>query len=819
VANLSNDFRYALRGLRKSQGFAVTSILTLALGLGAVTAVFSVVNSVLLRPYGFRDPDQLIVWRETMREVRDRYPLLPDNYKHYLYLKAHSQTIADAAIVQNASVAVTVGANHPQVVSGLSVSSNFFPVLGITPALGRSFLPEEDRKAGSNVVVITWSAAERFFGTDRGALGRSLKIGGEQKTVVGVLPRTFAFPAVNEMAGGAHPGEISRYEIFQILVPQEQDLTADDSAFSFLVLARLKPGVSVKTAGTELDEMQQAYSLSNHLPVHLGTWVEPLSQEVTGSISKALWLLLAAVLAVLLIGCVNLASLQLARCVARDRDNAVRAALGAGHLHLFQVTFAESLVLSAVGGLTGVLLAFTAVRGFVAIAPENLPRINEVHISWPVLLFAAGLSILTALGFGILPALRTLQTDPQQLLQSGSARIFSARKATSTRRVLVTFEIAATVVLLIFTGLVARSFSKVLNQDRAFDSTSTIVAQVDLVSPKYSQGADSGASARSAFVDRSLDRLRSNAIVQSAAITSTMPLTGEIYIYSIRRADRPLPVSETPVANLRNVSPQYFATMRIPLSKGQEFQENERENPHDAIISQKAAAVAWPGESALGRTFQMNGGTYSVTGIAADARIADLKVDTPVVYLPYWHDPPFSVFFLIRTSQPLDAFAPTIRRELWSIDPEIAIPVMKSLNGQINESLAAERFQTTVLSCFGFSALMLAALGIYGVLAYSVSLRTQEFGVRVALGSTRYGVIQLVLLDASFPIVAGLTVGTAMAAGATRWIRSLLYETSSADPTTIAFSAGALLLAASLAALIPAYRASNADPMRVLRQE
>ena len=417
---------YALRGLRKSPGFAVTSILTLALGIGAVTAVFSVVNSVLLRPYEFRDPGQLIVWRETMREVRDRYPLLPDNYKHYLYLKAHSKTIADAAILQNASFAVAVEENHPQVVSGLSVSANFFPVLGITPALGRSFLPVEDQKAGSSVVVITWSASERFFGTERGVLGRSLQIGGEQKTVVGVLPKTFVFPAVNEMAGGAHPGELSRYEIFQPLVPQEQDLTADDSAFSFLVLARLKPGVSVKTASTELDEMQQAYSLSNHLPVHLGTWVEPLSQEVTGSVSKALWLLLAAVQAVLMIGCVNLASLQLARSVARDRDNAVRAALGAGHRHLFQVPFAESLVLSAVGGFTGVLLAFIAVRGFVAMAPANLPRLSEVHVSWPVLLFAAGLSILTALGFGILPALRTLQL----ILSSFSNQVphaFSAR--------------------------------------------------------------------------------------------------------------------------------------------------------------------------------------------------------------------------------------------------------------------------------------------------------------------------------------------------------------------------------------------------------
>lgn len=257
MTTLWNAIRYALRGLRRFPGFTVTSVLTLALGIGAATAIFSVVNSVLLQPYAFPEPGQLIVWRETMREVRDRYPLLPDNYKHYLYLKTHSRTVADAAILQNASFAVAVGENHPQVVSGLSVSSNFFSVLEITPVLGRTFLPDED--LGTNVVVITWSASERFFG-DREVLGRSLKIGGQLKTVVGVLPKTFSFPALNEMASAAHPGELSRYEIFQPLVPQEQDLTTDDSAFSFLVVARLKPGVSVKAANTELDEMQQAYS-------------------------------------------------------------------------------------------------------------------------------------------------------------------------------------------------------------------------------------------------------------------------------------------------------------------------------------------------------------------------------------------------------------------------------------------------------------------------------------------------------------------------------------------------------------------------------
>lgn len=818
MAGLSNDFRYALRGLRKSPGFTVTAILTLTLGIGAVTAVFSVVNSVLVQPYAFRDPGQLIVWRETIQELSDRYPVGPDNYRHYLYLKAHSKTVADAAIFQNASFAV--GKDHPQVVSGLNVSPGFFSVLGISPALGRSFLPDEDRKGKNGVIMITWSAAQRFFGPDADALGRSLPVGGEQKTVVGILPKTFVFPLVNEMPGGSHPAEISRYEVFEPLVPQDQDITADDADFSFLVVARLKPGISVEAAGGELDGMQKAYSAANHLSVHLGVVVEPLLREVTGSISKPLWLLFGAVMGVLLIGCVNLASLLLARSVARERDNAVRAALGASPRKLLQATLAESLVLSVVGGLAGILLSFAGIRLFVAIAPANLPRVNEVHVSWPVLVFAAGLSGLSALVFGGFAAFRFLRANPQPALQSSSTRLTSARKATATRRLLVGFEVASTVVLLIFTSLVARSFSRILSQDRAFNSEGVIVVEADLVNPTYNQADEAAsAAARSNFVDRALDRLRSIPGVQFASLTSTMPLTGETNLYGMYRADHPLPESEMPTANLRNIGPQYFQAMRIPLAVGQEFGEDQREHPDRAIISQKAAKSAWPGENAVGRSFRINGRTYTVSGIAADARVADLKIDAPVVYLPYWHDPPSTVFFLIRTPQPLEVLAPTIRRELWDLDPQVAIPVVKALDGQINESLAAERFQTIVLSSFGISALLIAVLGVYGVLAYSVSLRTQEFGVRVALGATKHALTRLVLLGASGPVLAGLAVGAIAAMAATRWIRSLLYETSPFDPAAIGFSIGVLLLAAFLAALIPAYRASDVDPMQALRQE
>src|SRR5580704_2354198 len=818
MANLSNDFHYAIRGLRKSPGFAVTAILTLALGIGAVTAVFSIVNSVLLRPYPFREANQLVVWRETIQEVSDRYPVLPDNYKHYLNLRTRSKTIADAAIFQNASFAVAQGQDHPQIVNGLSVSSNFFAVLGTGPAIGRTFLPDELRKGRNNVVVISWSVWQRFFDGDVAALGRSLKIGGEQKVVVGVLPRTFAFPAMSEMVAGANPGKVSAYEIFQPLVPQDEELTADDSDFGFLVLARLKSGISVKDSTTELDGIEKAYSLSNHLSVHLGVVVEPLAEEVTGSIRKPLWLLLAAVAGVLLIACINLACLQLARCVAHNQDNALRAALGAGRKRLFQATLAESLVLSAFGGLTGVLFAFAGIRVFMAIAPANLPRVEEVHINWPILAFAAALTVLTALAVGSFPALRSLQSEPQQILQARSTRIFSAREATASRRFLVGFEVACTVVLLIFTSLVARSFARILSQNRAFDSNQVIVAQVNLLNPRYDQGGDSGSHARSSFVDRALDRLRANPSVQFAAVTSTMPLTGESNVYGIHRADHPLPEDEAPTANLRNISPQYFAAMRIPLLAGQEFEEKERDHPDDAILSEKAAKVAWPGENPLGRTFRINGRTYTVSGIAADARIIDLKSDAAVVYLPYWHDPPSTVLFLVRGSPSLEGLASAIRRELWEIDPEVAVPTIKGLNSQVDESVSTERFQTMVLSGFGIAALMLAVLGVYGVLAYSVSLREQEFGVRLAFGSTRSALIRLVLLEASSPIAAGLTFGGVTALLATRWIRSLLYETTPADPAAIAFSVGLLLLVGFAAALIPAYRASKTDPMRALHQ-
>jgi len=817
IESILADGRFALRQLRRSPGFAVSALLIVGMGIGASTAVFSIVDSVLLRPFAFREPGQLMVWRETIQEVSKRYPLLPDNYRHFLYFRAHSTTVADAALLRNTSFAVSIGQDHPQMLDGLSVSPNFFSVLGVAPILGRGFTPDK-AAAGNRSVVIAWPLWQRLFRGDPNVIGRTLRIKGEQRTVVGVLPRTFDFPNMHEMPGTA-PGKSSAYEVFEPFVPQTDDLTSDDGNFACLVIARLKAGVSAKQATSELDGMAKAYGLSNRLPIHLGVFVEPLSKEVTGKVGKALWLLLGAVMGLLLIACVNLASLQLARSVERERDHALRSALGAGRLRLLRASLVESFVLAAAGGAAGILLAFTGVHLFIAMAPADIPRLNEIQMSWQVLMFAAAVCLLTALLSGSLPALRSFKSIPQQALKPVGTRATSGRRIAASRRWLVAFEIAGTTVLLILTSLVARSFSRVLNQELSFNAQHLLVAQVDLLSLRYEDGKDCGAEARTEFIERAMDRLRANSGVDAVAMTSAMPLTGDDFIHGIYRPDYPLPESEVVNANVRNISPGYFAAMQTPLVAGQEFDARELEHPEDAIVSQRAAREAWPNIQSLGKRFKIDGRIYKVIGVAADARIADLKEDPPVVYLPYSHDPPGSVFFLVRSSLPPDALARTIQHEIWDIDREVAIPVIKSLDRQLTESVSTERLQAFVLSAFGAAALALAVLGVYGVLTYSVSLRKPEFGIRLALGSSKASLTRLVLWDACVPVAAGVILGLAVAMAATRAIQSLLYETQAGDPASIAASLALLLAATFPAAFLPAYRASNTDPMRVLREQ
>ena len=822
----TNDLRYALRQLRKSKGFALTALLTIALGVGAVTAVFSVVNTVLIRPYPFRDPGQIVVWRETIQEIQQAEPLLPDNYRHYLNLKSRATSIQDAAIVQTAGFSVSAGVDHPQMTEGLAVSPNFFSVLGVSPLIGRVFMPEEAQSGRDQEVILTWGAWQRLFHGDPSVIGTNLRVSGEPKTIVGVMPKAFRFPVMSVMPGQATYGSTDRYEIYKPLAPDPEELTANDGDFNFLVVARLKPGVSMQQAQSELDGIEKATAAADHLAIHLGVVVLPFSEEISGNVSKPLWLLLAAVGSVLLMACVNLANLQLARSVARQHEMALRAALGAGRRRLFQGVLAENLLLGLGGGVGGILFADLGEKLFVRIAAV-LPRLNEVHLSTPMLVFALGLSIVTSLGFGVLPALRSFRVMPQSALQASSIRLSSSKQAAHTRKMLVAIEVACSITLLIVTGLITRSFSHLLTQDRAFNSQSVSVARADLSSSRYSSGegipdnpgADAGSLARDEMIDRTLDKLRALPGVQSVAATSVIPLTGDTNVDGIHRVDHPVPEGQVPMANRRFISPGYLSTMRIPLIAGRDFSEEDRKNPRVVIVSEKTARAVWPDENPLGRSIRHWGRVYTVVGVTADARISDLKRDVAVYYLPYWDFPPATPVFLVRSSQTIQALGPEIRQTIWSVDNDISIPTVISLDAQLNESVATEKFQTIILSSFGGAALLLAVLGIYGVLAYSVSLRTQEFGIRIALGSSRSKLVHQVLMDASYPMAGGIAMGLLGAALATRWVRSLLYETSPADPVVIGSGMAILIVAALLASLLPARNAAATDPMHVLRGE
>jgi predicted permease len=813
----TQDLRFSIRTLRKSPGFALTAILTLALGIGAVTAIFSVVDCVLLKPFPFPDPGRLVMLRE--HEENLAMDSGPDNPRHFYNWQDHAKTLSGMALFQNNSVSIAIGKGHPEIVSGLAVQPNFFSVLGVQPWLGRTFQPIEAAKGHEHVAILSWKAWQRYFQGDVSAIGRTILDGGEPLTVVGILPRDFSFPRVTELPGTMSGNAAEPYEIFEPLVPPANQMS-DSGDYNFMAIGRLRVGVSPQQAQAELNTIQAGFNQSRHLDVHPTALVIPLLQEVAGQVSAALWLLLGSVGAVLLIGCVNLANLQLARAVSREREMAVRAALGAGRDSLVWSALSDSLVLAVVGGALGILLSFAGVRLFIAAAPRDLPRLAAIHVSWPVLAAAAGLSIFTALLFGLLPALRSMRVDPQSALQSSTTRVSASRESRRTRHALVAAEVACTMGLLIVTGLLVRSLSTLLSQNRDFDSSHITLTSVYLYAPQYGDEKKDSMALRASFSDRALADLARIPGVQSVATTSERPMAGATWIDNIDRPDHPLPPAQTPDANIRWISPSYASTLRIPILAGRDLNPDDKNHLNNALISLKASRTIWPGENPVGKTFTLGDkDVFTVVGVLADARINDLKQTASMIYLPYWQNPWWRVNFLIRSPQATPALATSIRRTIWSIDPEVAIPLLQSMDNQVSDSVATDRFQTLLLSSFGCAALLLALLGIYGVLAYSVSLRQQEFGIRMALGCDKRTLIGFVARQAMAPVVAGIVVGLALAFASTRLVQSLLYQTSAADPVTIAASIVLLLGAAVVAAILPARRAAQIDPAQVLRNE
>ncbi len=830
----TRDIRYAVRQLRKSPGFALTAVLTLALAIGAATSVFSVVNAVLLKPFAFRDADRLVVLREAVEDkVTSERSSIPDNYRHFQRLKKTAATLEDASIFAQRGMSVSPNGDHPRIVGAVTASPNLFRLLGVQPILGRDFVEEDARKDAESVVILSYNGWQTFFARDPAAIGKTIRIGGRPVTVIGVLPPGMRFPQIALAPKIAFHETAGDVLLFEPLAPSEYDLNRDMGNFNYKAIARLKPGVSLSQANAELEALQKAYSLSAHLPFHFGIALTPLEKDVASGVSGALWLLLAAVGAVLLIACVNLANLQLARAVNAERETAVRAALGASRSQLVRSRLAESLVLAFAGGVAGTALAFGGVRLLLAWAPATIPRLDEVRVSLPVLIFSGGLSIAAAIIFGILPSLHSLRVAPQAALQANSTRAAGTQRSRRTRSLMVAAQVACTVVLLIVTSLVLRSLSHLLRQNRGFDASHVTLAQADLVGPQYDNTGPKGSAARLAFADSALTALGQLPGVESVALTSVTPLTGETWVDTLSRPDHPVPAEKAPAINVRWINPSYLPTMLSPLVAGRNITAADRAHPYVALISERTAREGFPGENPIGRkisdivpdekhsisNFVPDDQTVTIIGVVADTRINGLKDDSAMVYLPYWAYTPTTLSFLVRSSQSSGALIPEMRRAIWQIDPQVAIPALKSMDEQVSDSVAGDRFQAMVLSAFGLAALFLALLGVYGVLAYSVTLRRQEFGVRIALGSSKSAMIGLVFRQAAYPVLLGTGVGLLIALIALRWVRSLLYQTPVMDPIALGGSLLLLLVAAAIAAIVPARRAASTDPMHVLRMD
>lgn len=815
--NLAQDVRYALRQLRKSPGFTLTAVLTLALGIGATTAIFSVVDGVLLKPLSYRDSGRLVVIWERVRFLEKLFPYIGANPRHEQMWQKQSTDFRDITLLQQGSAGVTLGNDHPRFVGRLIAQPNLLDMLGVRPILGRNFLPEETVQGHDNVVIISWNLWQELFQGDPNVIGRSLRLAGAPRQVVGVLPQGLYFPKSNELASSPKAREMPETEILSPLaIDYNKDFGWNSDYGNYVALGRLKDGVSLAQAQSQLDTVardivRQASSEFEENPRGaLATYVQPLKEVIVGGVSRTLWLLFAAVLSVLLIACVNLANAQLARIVARDREAALRSALGASAWNLVQSSLAEVCILSVIGGVLGIVLAEFAVNHAASFIHIAIPRTDTLSVNPAVLALAISLTVGASLLFGILPALRFLRIRPQQALQ-GIGRSSGSRNSYLLRSWLIGGQVFACTALLLVTGLFARSLIDLLTSDKGFSTGHVVVATVNL------QGKAFTDDKRSNFDEGVLDRLRTLPGVQSAAMVSAMLLQGQSWIDGVVRSDEP--TKDTALANFRWISPDYFATLQQHIIEGRDLNAHDR-TLKNAVISESTAKAVWPNQTALGRQIKRNGSLFTIVGIVADARSNSLR-SAPVnmVYLPYWDNPPYGSFFFVRSTQDTALLADAVRKAIWSYNPEVTIASIRTLDSQVSDSLAPERIETVVLTAFGGAALLLTLLGIYGTLSYSVETRTQEIGIRMALGATRNSVYLTTLKEAFAPVGVGLGLGWIASVGISKSIAALLYGTGSTNATLSITVILTFVLASIIATFLPCRRAAMLEPMEALRAE
>jgi len=810
---MGSDIRHSIRTLLRHPGFPIIAILTLALGIGANTAIFSVFNAILLHPLPYRDANRLVAIEEVVPKYARFGPSLPVTAWHFREWRQHSRTFDEFALVGNAGYNLT-GAGDPIALNGSRVSANLFPMLGIQPPLGRWFREDEDQPGHDRVVVISNKLWTSRFHNDPDIVGRKILLSGQPFEVIGVLPGGIRIPSQDELEamGG---GSWFDADIFKPFAIAEGDL-AILAEFDYGCIGKLKPGVTRAQATADLNAIQAAIMKDAPEKTDLRVLITGLRDQMTGGAKGSLTLLLAAAALVLLMVVVNLANLLLARASGRRREFAIRTAIGAGMGRIIRQTLTESMLLALTGGALGALLGKWALAAILLKSPLDMPGIKDIHLDAAALLFAAAATIGSGVLFAILPAWRMARTDPQTALKSGSLAITEGRHGGRVRSVLIAGEVALCSLCLVVGGLLLNSFVRVLHVDKGFQTDHALTLNLGLPAGRY---ADTAARAR--FVRTLLDRIEAMPSVVSAGVSNRGPLSGEgsnIGMFVEGAADIP---ANHPTVDYRGVTPDFFSAMGIPLERGRLFAPADGERKV-GLVSLRTAQKMWPGADPIGKRFRLEstGDEWiEVVGVVGDIRTSLLKVPNPTAYVPYWQLARPGIAVVVRTAAAPRAIAGAVRAAVHDLDPQLPSPRLYTIDEIVDLLTAQRRFQLKLVLIFAASALLLAAIGVYGVISNSVARRTNEIGIRMALGASRQNVRLMVAAQGMAPVAAGMLVGLAAALAITRLVSGFLFGVRATDPLTFGAVASVLLVSAAAASYLPVRRATRVDPLVALRYE
>ncbi|HKS27512.1 MAG TPA: ABC transporter permease [Pyrinomonadaceae bacterium] len=806
---LRQDLRYTFRLLWKDKSFAAIAIFTLALGIGANTAIFSVVDAALLRPLPYREPDRLVhLWEATtQKQFGEREASYPD----YLDWKEQNQTLEGVAGYQRRTFTLT-GRDAPDLIRGAGVTDNFFQVLGVEPQLGRAFQSGEDKPGAELLVMLGNSLWKQRFNSDPNIVGQSLMLNGASYRVVGVLPQSFQF------APGAEA---------QVWVPLNPSPQQQSRRYMHWlnIVARLKPGVTPEQARADLGNVARRITEA-HPDSHTGTHIRVvgLHEQIIGNVKPILLVLLCTVCFVLLIACANVANLLLARSASRQKEIAIRTALGASHWRLLRQLLTESSVLGLMGGALGMLLAVWGVDLLVSRLPEAqlsaMPYLRGLSMNRTVLLFTLGVSLLTGMVFGLAPALQSAKLNLQETLKEGG-RTSSASSHRRLRNLFVVSEIALALLLLVGAGLMMKSLVRLLEVSPGFNPDNLLTMRVPLPATKYPEDAN-----LVAFHRELLERVETLPGVKGVATVSVIPLTGG-NTSRFMAEDRPAPPPGTELeANTRDITPNYFDVMNVPLIRGRAFSEQDKaDSPPVAIVNQTFANRLYPGEDAVGKRLlvpSVQAPPVEIVGVVADEKVTRMDVaTTPVLYSPYLQDPGRMLNLVIRTSSDPGQLTASVRSEIQRLDADLPVFDVRTMQEVIDRSPSTflRRYPAFLIGTFAAISLVLAVIGIYGVISYSVTQRTQEIGVRMALGAQRRDILKMIIGQGMLLALLGVSLGLVAAFLLTRFLESLLFNVSARDPLVYTGVSLLLIVVALLACYIPARRATRVDPMTALRYE